>query len=126
MVSNRPYKKGFSIDETIMRLENGRDLQFDRRVVDAFVSLIHSMSVEELNAIGYGEEPPNVESPPVEVLGDISPNLKERLEEAAKRPFDPSIYDEAATGMEDRGGESDVSCANPPVPGANSDPSAPE
>ncbi len=130
MVSNRPYKKGFSIDETIMRLENGRDLQFDRRVVDAFVSLIHSMSVEELNAIGYGEEPPNVESPPIEVLGDISPNLKERLEEAAKRPFDPSIYDEAATGMEDRsGGSSDVPDAHPPVPGSNSDadePSAPK
>lgn|GEM_PF-4191454 len=101
MVSNRPYKKGFSIDETILRLENGRELQFDRTVVDAFVSLIHSMSVAELNQIGYGDEPPNVNNQPIEVLGDVSPNLKERLEEAAKRPFDPSIYDEAAPGAED-------------------------
>ncbi|MHB1682772.1 MAG: HD domain-containing phosphohydrolase [Bacilli bacterium] len=101
MVSNRPYKKGFSIDETILRLENGRDLQFDRTVVDAFVSLVHSMNVAELNLIGYGDEPPNVQKQPIEVLGDVSPNLKERLEEAAKQPFDPSIYDEAAPGAED-------------------------
>ncbi len=114
MVSNRPYKKGVSIEETIMRLENGRDLQFDRTVVDAFASLVRSMSVEELHEIGYGSKPPNVEKPPIEDLGDVSPNLRERLEEAAKQPFDPSVYEEAATGAENHDGARDISGVHEP------------
>ncbi|MHB1628418.1 MAG: HD-GYP domain-containing protein [Bacilli bacterium] len=128
MVSNRPYKKGVSIEEAIMRLENGRDLQFDRTVVEAFSSLVRSMSVEELHEIGYGSKPPNVEKPPIEDLGDVSPNLRERLEEAAKQPFDPSVYDETATGAEKHDGVRDTSGAQGPdrnsTPVSGSDPGA--
>ncbi len=40
MVSDRPYRKGFSFDFAIQELERGRGTQFDPQVVDAFVKAL--------------------------------------------------------------------------------------
>lgn len=96
MVSNRPYRRGCSIEDAIGRLEDSRDSQFDGSILNAFVQLINSMSHEELKKVGYGEKPPNSEILPVAELPNPTTTLAERLQHImariAERP--PEVVEE--------------------------------
>ena len=46
MLSDRPYRKGFSVDEAIAELEGGRGTEFDPVVVDAFLQLVRQGEVD--------------------------------------------------------------------------------
>ncbi|MCY0875517.1 MAG: hypothetical protein OWT28_04505, partial [Firmicutes bacterium] len=80
MVSNRPYRRGCSIDEARDRLGAARDRQFDGLALDAFFALLDSMSADELQTIGYGQEPPNSSIEPVAELPNSTTTLAERLQ----------------------------------------------
>ncbi len=46
MLSDRPYRKGLSVDEAIAELEGGRGTEFDPVVVDAFLQLVRQGEVD--------------------------------------------------------------------------------
>jgi HD-GYP domain-containing protein (c-di-GMP phosphodiesterase class II) len=43
MISDRPYRKGLSVEEAIRRLEDGKGSQFDPLVVDTFVGWLREL-----------------------------------------------------------------------------------
>ena len=54
ILSDRPYRKGASLDHAIEELLDNRDIQFDRKIVDVFVGLVqkNKISFREL----YGRD----------------------------------------------------------------------
>jgi len=46
MLSDRPYRKGLSVDEAVAELEAGRSTEFDPKVVDAFLQLVRQGDVD--------------------------------------------------------------------------------
>ncbi len=46
MTTNRPYRKGLSLDEAIKRLNEGRGTQFDPVITDTFIELIKDGSIK--------------------------------------------------------------------------------
>lgn len=40
MISDRPYRKGLSVDMAIRELEKGKNTQFDEEIVDAFRNIL--------------------------------------------------------------------------------------
>ena len=40
MISERPYKKSLSENEAIEELKNGKNRQFDGKVVDKFIEIL--------------------------------------------------------------------------------------
>ncbi len=83
MVSNRPYRRGCSVEDALERLKAFAGRQFDRRVVDAIVQVIESMTEEEMLAIGYTNEPV-LEVLPIVDLPGSELTLAERLDASRK------------------------------------------
>ena len=46
MLSDRPYRKGLSVDEAVAEVEAGRGTEFDPKVVDVFLDLIRQGEVD--------------------------------------------------------------------------------
>jgi len=46
MLSDRPYRKGLTVDEAVAELEVGRGTEFDPKIVDVFLELIRQGEVE--------------------------------------------------------------------------------
>ncbi len=53
MVTDRPYRRGFSVDDTLEELRLGAGTQFDPAVVNAFLEMV-SARKEVLQEAGYG------------------------------------------------------------------------
>lgn len=48
MVSDRPYRKGMSVEEALRRIQEGAGTQFDAEIAANFVTMIKSLNEEEL------------------------------------------------------------------------------
>lgn len=51
MVSDRPYRKGMSVEEALRRIQEGAGTQFDAEIAANFVTMIKSLNEEELQKI---------------------------------------------------------------------------
>lgn len=51
MVSDRPYRKGMSVEEALKRIREGAGTQFDSEIAITFVTMINSYNEEELQKI---------------------------------------------------------------------------
>ena len=50
MMTDRPYRKALSLDQAIRALTEGRETQFDPRLVDSIVSFLRSEEKQEVEA----------------------------------------------------------------------------
>lgn len=48
MVSDRPYRKGLSIENALKQIENGSGTQFDAELAKSFITLVNSYSEQEI------------------------------------------------------------------------------
>ena len=51
MVSDRPYRKGMSVEEALRRIQEGAGTQFDAEIAANFVTMIKTLNEEELQKI---------------------------------------------------------------------------
>ncbi|XMB86030.1 diguanylate cyclase [Mycoplasmatota bacterium WC44] len=51
MISDRPYRESFSVDEALKELENNVDTQFDARITKVFVKLVKEHKISNLDLV---------------------------------------------------------------------------
>jgi putative nucleotidyltransferase with HDIG domain len=51
MVSDRPYRRGMSVEEALSRIDEASGKQFDPQIAEVFINLIESYSKDELDKI---------------------------------------------------------------------------
>lgn len=80
MVSNRPYRRGCTVENALERLVASAGRQFDRHIVNAMIQVVEQMTEEEMVAIGYDNEPIQEVPRPIVDLPGSDLTLAERLD----------------------------------------------